>query len=109
MKIQFDAKQPYQLDAVAAVVDLFDGQPLERPDYSVIFQTMDTELFGGQTRSELGVGNALRLNDAALHRNTRAVQERNEIEVARPGDALAVQSTEGKTATIAWDCPQFRA
>ena len=107
MKIQFDAKQQYQIDAVNAAVDLFDGQPLERPDYSVIFQTMDTELFGGQTRTELGVGNALRLNAAALHQNTRAVQERNEIEVARPGDALVVQSTDGKAATIAWDCPQF--
>ncbi len=107
MKIQFDAKQPYQIDAVAAVLDLFDGQPLEPPDYAVIFQTMDTELFGGQTRTELGLGNALRLNAATLHRNTRAVQERNEIEVARPGDALAVQSTDGKAATIAWDCPQF--
>jgi len=29
MKIQFDPKQQYQLDAVNAVVDLFDGQPLE--------------------------------------------------------------------------------
>jgi hypothetical protein len=41
MKIQFDPKQEYQLDAVNAVVELFDGQPLEKPDYSVIFQTMD--------------------------------------------------------------------
>jgi len=27
MKIQFDSKQQYQLDAVSAVVDIFDGQP----------------------------------------------------------------------------------
>ena len=32
MKIQFDPKQQYQLDAVAAVVDVFDGQPLEQPE-----------------------------------------------------------------------------
>jgi type III restriction enzyme len=30
MKIQFDAQQQYQLDAVAAVVDIFDGQPLQQ-------------------------------------------------------------------------------
>lgn len=28
MKIQFDEQQQYQLDAVNAVLDLFDGQPL---------------------------------------------------------------------------------
>ena len=46
MKLQFDAKQPYQIDAVNAVVDLFDGQPLNQPDYATILQTFDTELFG---------------------------------------------------------------
>ena len=38
MKIQFDAQQQYQLDAVAAVVDIFDGQPLQQPEYSVVYQ-----------------------------------------------------------------------
>lgn len=28
MKIQFDPKQQYQIDAVNAVVDIFDGQRL---------------------------------------------------------------------------------
>jgi hypothetical protein len=32
MKLQFDPNQPYQLDAVAAVTDLFDGQPQGAPD-----------------------------------------------------------------------------
>jgi type III restriction enzyme len=30
MKIQFDAQQQYELDAVAAVTDLFNGQPLQQ-------------------------------------------------------------------------------
>lgn len=36
MKLQFDANQPFQKDAVAAVTDLFEGQPQGSPEYSVI-------------------------------------------------------------------------
>ena len=33
MKIKFDAQQQYQIDAVSAVVDIFDGQPLHQGDF----------------------------------------------------------------------------
>ena len=61
MKLQFDAKQPYQIDAVDAVVDLFDGQSLSKPDYATIIQTFDTPLFGSVEQTELGIGNKLML------------------------------------------------
>ena len=80
MKIQFDPKQQYQLDAVAAAVDLFDGQPLEQPEFSVIHQEEDIGLFRGQLRTELGVGNRLTLSDEQLRTNVRAIQERNDID-----------------------------
>ena len=102
MKIQFDPKQQYQLDAVNAVVELFDGQPLEKPDYSVIFQTMDTELFAGQARTELGVGNKLHLGQEKLLENLRRVQERNDLDLASD-----VQAWTWAGASESLWCPHF--
>ena len=81
MKLQFDPKQEYQLDAVNSVVDLFEGQPLERSDFSVVFQTMDSELFAGQSRTETGSGNQLLLNEETILKNLQVVQERNLLDV----------------------------
>ena len=86
MKIQFDPNQKFQLDAISAVVDLFEGQPQGMPEYSVIYSANMQGLFDGQERTELGIGNRLLLNEDKLHRNTRLVQARNDIDV---GDLTA--------------------
>lgn|SRR5919106_1220981 len=36
MKLPFDPNQPYQLDAVATVADLFDGQSQGAPEYVIV-------------------------------------------------------------------------
>ena len=41
MKIQFDGKQAYQQEAVAAFTDLFEGQPLNQGDYSVTINAVN--------------------------------------------------------------------
>ena len=82
MKIQFDPNQSFQLDAVAAVTDLFDGQPQGAPEYAVINLGSMEGLFAGQERGELGVGNRLLLAEDKLRENLRAIQLRNDIEVA---------------------------
>jgi len=36
VKLQFDANQQFQFDAVAAITDLSDGQPQGAPEFAVI-------------------------------------------------------------------------
>ena len=42
MKLQFDANQQFQLDAVAAITDLFDGRPQGAPEFAVISAVKDS-------------------------------------------------------------------
>jgi type III restriction enzyme len=92
MKLQFDANQSFQLRAMAAVAELFDGQPQGAPEFSVIRIAETAELFGGQERSELGLGNRLLLDDARLRANTRLIQAQNDIEV--PDEAALLEGWE---------------
>lgn len=80
MKIKFDSTQPYQLQAIASFVDLFDGQPLNNGDYSIAISSNIEE---GQTsifQTELGIGNNLLLNDDAIYSNLVIVQDRNDLD-----------------------------
>jgi type III restriction enzyme len=48
VKLQFDANQHFQLDAVAAVADLFEGQAQGLPEYTVIAVGDMGGLFAGR-------------------------------------------------------------
>src|SRR5690606_23381776 len=82
---QFDPRQQYQLDAIAAVVDLFEGQPKDADKLAVTLRGTAGETTEGQlavdTAQEIGaIGNNLVLDEAAILANLQAVQDRNGLE-----------------------------
>ena len=79
MKLQFDSSQEYQLDAIRAVVDLFEGQPLHTGDFQVTFALEGASL----ALTQKGIANRLTLTESQLLRNVRAVQERRGIPLSQ--------------------------
>lgn len=75
MKIKFDSNQPYQRDAIDAVLGLFDGQPLRAGGFEFAFTS--TGSLPGLT--ELGFGNHLLLDEMAVLRNLQAIQQANAL------------------------------
>lgn len=99
MKLQFDANQDYQLDAVRAVAGLFAGQP----DASQSALPMaDSETMSSLRLSESGVSNHCVLTDDRWLSNLHAVQKANGIE---PSLALALQQLDD--GTLAGAFPNF--
>lgn len=94
MKLQFDANQDYQLEAVKAVVDIFEGQPLQAEDLSVSLNNR------GQISLQPIVNNQLVINDEQVIKNVLSIQERNKLEKAE----IAINSGWGtaKWGTTKW-------
>ena len=84
MKFRFEPNLGHQIDAVAAVRDLFRGQTPSASDFAISGTAGRT--LPGVAASAIGVGNRLDLDDEALLSNLREVQLRNGI---LPADALA--------------------
>ena len=107
MKLQFDADQQFQINAVAAVADLFEGQPQGAPEYAVINIGGLGALFAGQEQTELGVGNRMLLAEDSLLTNARTIQARNEIEVADQNRPLEGWDLFDGPANVSRQCPHF--
>ncbi len=85
MKLQFDSNQAYQEQALSALVDLFEGQPLNqglnsRGEFTVEFHENTSTTQGSIMQTELGIGNNLVLTEEALYANCTRIQELNDID-----------------------------
>jgi len=88
MKLYFEDNLDYQLAAVNAVADLFQGQDVCRTEFTVTSQTSAPMVQGqlGFVENELGIGNRLQLLDEEILENLRAIQLRSGL---RPSASLA--------------------
>ena len=107
MKFQFDPNQQFQLDAIASVIKLFEGQPQSAFSMIPINVGEYGGIFAGQEQTELGVGNQIVLDEPRLSGNTRMVQERNDIEIADPTALLEAWKHFDLSANAARNIPHF--
>lgn len=80
--IRFD-EQPFQLSAINAIADIFDGQ--YAADSQKLFEiqakfAQDDSLLAGLTQDFTIRGNSIQVSDEMLVKNIREIQERNGIE-----------------------------
>ncbi len=73
LKLKFDATLDFQLDALSAITDLFEGMPYGQQDGKISLST------GALALTELGLANNLELDMDLLLRNLRVIQERNNV------------------------------
>jgi type III restriction enzyme len=90
MKLHFDPNQEFQRDAIDAVVGIFEGQPLSRGGFDLLFFD---PLF-----QEAGIGNRLMLGEDQILENVKAVQKANDLAVSNELDGMNF-SVEMETGT----------
>ncbi|MFZ1360530.1 MAG: DEAD/DEAH box helicase family protein [Candidatus Saccharimonadales bacterium] len=89
MKIKYDSKQDFQIKAIDAIVDIFEGQPNDAEDFSTALQSRTVRGAQAGLFNEIGaVGNNLLLDDDSILENVQHIQNENGIEPKPKLDGL---------------------
>ena len=109
MKFKFDAKQQYQLEGIQAVVDLFDGQPLNKGSFELTVE--ESFMNVTQALTYLGIGNKITLMENEINDNLNKIQRRNNItrrtDIETQGMNFAVEMGNGAPARPMSICAPF--
>lgn len=79
MKLKFDSNQEFQKDAISAIVDIFDGLPLNESGIKISLKSKGEGLFENLQQNELGIGNNLSLSNGEILKNIHRIQDKNDI------------------------------
>ncbi|MEI6532550.1 MAG: DEAD/DEAH box helicase family protein [Candidatus Roizmanbacteria bacterium] len=102
MKLQFDPDQPFQLEAIQSITDLFDGQTLNKSEFTITHSQEASPLFNSSLRTEIGIRNNLTISEDTILQNLHKVQKQNEIPVQTTLDhglnfTIEMETGTGKT------------
>lgn len=100
MKLQFDATQEYQLEAIKDITDLFKWQPLNKGDFEMEIESLEDQL---QIGSEFVVGNNLVLAEETMLKNLQSVQK----SIISENLFLELAIKDGKLASFKYKKPYF--
>jgi len=101
MKLHFEPNLDYQLQAIEAVCDVFQGQEICRSEFTVTGDAADLQGRMAFVENDLGIGNRLSLLDTEILDNLHAIQLRHGLapsEKLESGDfTVEMETGTGKT------------
>ncbi|MDR3610318.1 MAG: DEAD/DEAH box helicase family protein [Ignavibacteriaceae bacterium] len=83
MKLKFDSTLQFQTDAINSIVDLFEGQPLHKGDFSVEISSSVLTGQGSIFQNELGIANNLVLPIKTIYENLIFIQKKNDLDLTQ--------------------------
>src|ERR1035437_8315141 len=81
MKLKFDSTLQFQTDAINSIVDLFEGQPLHKGDFTVERSSYVSTGQGSIFQTELGIANNLVLPLKTIYDNLSVIQDKNALDL----------------------------
>jgi len=90
MELKFNGHQSYQLEAIQAVIDVFDGQPLAKG----YFESDIKSEIASISSTDKGIANLLVLSHAAILENIQKIQHANQINLSEQLEGCDIENDE---------------